>query len=112
MCPPSQEFQSRVMVNTTAAASSNTTAGTPYFRHFDSGGAVACSGAAAWTGVGAGVDAEAISMHLRERAGTYEPFERFGVGLVAKKKGFSTDATGGAGVESFNLCPKECNWKT
>src|SRR5260370_38418670 len=58
MRPPSQEFQFLVIVNTTAAASSTTNAGTRNFRHFCCGGAVVCSGAAVCAA--AGVEADAI----------------------------------------------------
>src|ERR1700679_2242908 len=66
--PPSQEFQFRVMVSTTATISRTTNNGTRYFRHLGSGTAVTCAGSAGRAGAGAGVDADAI-METPPRSG-------------------------------------------
>ena len=52
--PPSQEFQFRVIVNTTVAASSTTSSGVPYFCQFGFACAGTCSGSEVRAGASAG----------------------------------------------------------
>src|ERR1700733_6212695 len=64
--PPSQEFQFRVIVNTTAAASSTMSRGVPYFCQagLGAGGSGLCSGSAALAGAGVLADAMMVGPPL------------------------------------------------